>query len=579
MPLTTPRLLRALASVLVATGLVAGSASIAAAEPVPDDLQIQPASVDLITPGAGPVSVAVVVPITAPPTVTGLISSEDLAEYTDTFGVLTRQIDTVAATNAALAIDPMILASIRVLGSTAPESARAWLQRLESLPNESFLLAYGDADVVTAARTDTLASLQPRGFGFALDPSRFSDEPVETPAPTATPDTDTDTPDTPDTPDTDAAPPFPTTEQLLAWTSTLPSIAWPATDGVGAADVAALAAAGYESVLLSDADTGEAGSAHVTVEGADALVIDSARSAALRSAAASVLETDRASQLEAFTADLAAQAQIAPGRTMVLAVARTWPGVPSGLGTALAAVEASGAAQVVPLSEVLATPAVPVSLGEGVRDTDREGVFVQLLEDMNAEKVFSSVVVEPELLLEPRTLAHIALYGGVWIGDPEWGPAVGAFETRSEEIVTSVRIERGSDRVLLARSTGLRISVSNALDLAVVVRVSADPRSPILRAEGPVDLTVEPNATASAYIPVEAIANGKVRVVTALHSVSGIPIDSDFANITVRAEWEGVGTLVFVLVLVGIFAAGIIRLILRRRKARALAADSEGSGD
>ncbi|WP_166869617.1 DUF6049 family protein [Salinibacterium sp. ZJ70] len=566
MPLTTPRLLRALTCVLVATGLVAGSASIAAAEPVPDDVQIQPASAGVVTPGVGPVSIAVVVPITAPPTVTGLISADDLAEYTDTFGVLTRQIDTVAATNAALAIDPMILASIRVLGNAAPESARDWLRRLESLQNESFLLAYGDADVVTAARTDTLSSLQPRGFDFALDPSRFSDEPVETPAPTATP-------------DPDAAPPFPTTEQLLAWTSTLPRIAWPATDGVGAADVSTLAAAGYESVLLSNSDTGETGSAHVSVDGIDALVIDSDRSAALRSASASVLETDRASQLDAFTADLAVQAQAAPGRTMVLAVARTWPGVPSGLGTALAAVEASGVAQVVPLSEVLATAPAPVSLGEGVRDADREAVFVGLLEDVNAEHVFSSVVVEPELLLQPRGLEHIALYGGVWIGDPAWGPAVGAFETRSSEIVTSVRIERGSDRVLLARSTGLRISVSNALDLAVIVRVSAAPRSPILRAEGPVDLTVEPNATASAYIPVEAIANGEVRVLTALHSVSGIPIDSDFANITVRAEWENVGTLVFVLVLVGVFAAGIIRVILRRRKARALAAHPEGSGD
>jgi hypothetical protein len=228
---------------------------------------------------------------------------------------------------------------------------------------------------------------------------------------------------------------------------------------------------------------------------------------------------------------------------------------------------------------VLATTAVPVSLGEGVRDPDREAVFVGLLEDVNAEHVFSSVVVDPELLLQPRALAHIALYGGVWLGDPEWVPAVGAFQTRSEEIVTSVRIERGSDRVLLARSTGLRISVSNSLDLAVIVRVSAEPRSPILRAEGPVDLTVEPNATASAYIPVEAIANGEVRVLTELHSVNGIPIDSDYANITVRAEWEGVGTLVFVLVLVGVFAAGIIRLILRRRKARAVAADTEGSGD
>ena len=576
MPLTTPLFLRALTSAVVATALVAGAAGVAAAEPAAEAVSTQPASASVITPGVGPVSIAVVVPITAPPSVTGLLSEEELAEYTDTFGVLTRQLDTVASTKAALAIDPMILASIRVLGSAAPESARAWLQRLESLPNESFLLAYGDADVVTAARTGTLTSLQPRGFGFALDPSRFAEQPIADPSPTTAPEpTASPTP----TADPDAAPPFPTTEQLLAWSSTLPRIAWPAVDGVGASDVASLGAAGYQSVLLSDADTGPTASAHVAVGGVDAVVIDSARSAALRSAAASALEGERISQLEAFTADLAVQAQNSPGRTMVLSVARTWPGVPAGLGAALAAIENAEAAQIVPLSEVLATTPTPAALGDAVRDEEREAVFVDLLGDVDAEQVFSSVVVAPELLLEPRNLAHIALYGAAWIEDSEWDDAVGAFETRSEAIVTSVRIERGSDRVLLARSTGLRVSVSNALDLAIVVRVSAVPRSPILRAEGPVDLTVEPNATASAYIPVEAIANGEVRVLTSLSSVSGIAVDSDYANITVRAEWEGIGTLVFVLLLVGIFVAGIIRLILLRRKARVREEDTEGSGD
>ena len=40
------------------------------------------------------------------------------------------------------------------------------------------------------------------------------------------------------------------------------------------------------------------------------------------------------------------------------------------------------------------------------------------------------------------------------------------------------------------------------------------------------------------------------------------------ASVTVHAEWEGIGTLVVALVLGFIFVAGLLRLILIRRRAR-----------
>src|SRR5690606_4010895 len=162
--------------------------------------------------------VAVIAPVTLPPSTTGLVSAEELETLTGPFGALTRQLDALAGTSAAIQLAPMILTTIRVLGSTAPESARQWLARLAVLTNEVFMPAYGDAHLVAEVRSGTLADLQPSGFDFALDPANFS--PVETPAPSPTP--------TPTTPvDPDATPPFPTTEDLLAWSSPLPSIAWP----------------------------------------------------------------------------------------------------------------------------------------------------------------------------------------------------------------------------------------------------------------------------------------------------------------------------------------------------------------
>lgn len=578
MPLTTRARrrasIRSVLATLLATGLLFSAAGAAAADPLPDASTTSPASTTVITPGTGPLSVAVIVPIVVPPTTSGLISPEDLARFTDTAGLLSRQLDSIAGTPAALAIDPMILASIRVLGTAAPDSARAWLSRLEALPNESFLLAYGDADLLTAVRTGTLDVVAPSGFGFALDPGRFSDPVTDAPtlAPTPTP---TDAP----TADPDAAPPFPTTEQLLAWTTTLPTIAWPHGPGVGAADATALGDAGYGSLLLSDADTGPVAGAHVTVDGRDALVLDSARSLALRTAASSIIEADRTVLLESLTADLAAQAAATPGRTIVLTLGRTWPNTTSSLSESLTAISASGAAQLVALGEVLASPTTTAALGEGIRDTDREAVFTSLVDDVAAEAQFSTVLADSAALLDPRRLENIALYAVAWVGDDAWPDAVAAFRERSDQIVTSVRIERGSDLVLLARNTGFRVSVSNALDLPITVRVSLDPRSPILRSEETVDLTVEPNATASAYVPVEAIANGDVRVITSLESPAGVPIDSGFANISIRAEWENLGTLAFVLVLIVVFAAGIIRIVLRRRKARREAAAEATDAD
>ena len=83
--------------------------------------------------------VALIAPLTVPSGNGGLISAEALADYTEPLGILTRQLDALAGTPLTVAIDPMILVSIRVLGTSAPESARNWLEQLSlSSPTRSF---------------------------------------------------------------------------------------------------------------------------------------------------------------------------------------------------------------------------------------------------------------------------------------------------------------------------------------------------------------------------------------------------------------------------------------------------------
>jgi len=197
------------------------------------------------------------------------------------------------------------------------------------------------------------------------------------------------------------------------------------------------------------------------------------------------------------------------------------------------------------------------------------------------EAAFSSVLDDASVLLDPRRLERIALYSLGWGDDAAgWAKAVRDFRDRSAEILGSVKLEQSSDVALLARNADLKVTVSNALPWAVTVRVTADPQGPLLRARAPKDVTIEPESTGTARIPVEAIANGEVTVLTSLTSPTGVPLDAGHASVTVRAEWEGIGTLVVVIVLVLIFAAGIVRLVVIRRRARREAAtDAEADLD
>jgi hypothetical protein len=573
--LTTRGALRALASAVLAAGLVAAStlAAGAASGPDPDGAvngTTRPASAG-VTPGTGPVSVAVIAPITLPPTTSGLVSADDLETLTGPFGALTRQLDALAGTPAAIALDPMIVASIRVLGSAAPASAQQWLTRLGALSNEVFLLAYADADLVPAARTGTLAQLQPSGFGFALDAANFS--PAETPAPTPTP--------TPTTPvDPDAAPPFPTTDDLLAWPSTLPRIAWPSTD-VGAADLAALVEAGYEDVIVSSTTTDDPSAPLISLDGIRGIVVDDGITESLRAAVGAASTTVRATALEALDAQLAAETASRPGRGLVLTLDRTWSSAQPGLSDALTRLASTTSASFVTLGDILATAPVAGELGDGTDTDERDAVFTALAQDAAAETSFSSVLDDPAPLLDPRRLERIALYALAWHADePGWTDAVAAFRQRSTEIVTSVKLEQGSDMALLAAHANVKIAVSNALPYPVNVRVSIDPQGPILRVLESQLLTVEPESTATAVIPVEAVANGQVTVLTSIESPTGVPLDSGHASVTVHAEWEGIGTLVVVVVLVLIFLAGLLRLIVtRRRRSRAAAASDDDASD
>ena len=150
--------------------------------------------------GGAEAGIGVIVPITADATAGGLLTATELTELTAPTGSLTNQLDAVDGTAAILAIDPAILAAIRVLGSSAPASAVEWLVRLESLANSRFALQFGDADVAAQMQAGLSRPLPPLSLQAYIDPANFA-----TPAPDTTP--------TP-SPTATAAPSEPTTPSL-----------------------------------------------------------------------------------------------------------------------------------------------------------------------------------------------------------------------------------------------------------------------------------------------------------------------------------------------------------------------------
>jgi len=561
-PLTTRRPARALVATALAAALAAAGVVPAMAAPTPEEPAgvVDPATDPATDPVVDPVAVSVIVPITTPPSATGLLSSDEIAAYTGPEGSLTRQLDAVAGTPAVIALDPMILASIRVLGSDAPETAMQWVARLAATSNEVFLLAYADADLVSAARTDTLDAIVPSGFGFALDPANFAGTAPATLLPEPS-----------DEPTPDAPPPYPSTDDILDWETPLPRIAWPST-AVGRGDLAVIAGAGYDVVIVTSDAVGDPATPLVTIDGVTGMtgvVADAPLSSLLSDAVEGTTSMVRASALDALEAALASDAARTPGRHLVLTVERDWPSATPGLAEALERLEASEVVTSSTLADVLTLPPTTARLGDGAASALRDEAFVSLASDAAAELAFSSVLEDPSPLLDPRALERIALYSLGWERDESgWGAAVDAFHTRSDEIRSSVQLEQSSDVALLASAADLKVVVSNALPFPVTVQVTANPRNSLLRAELPPPLVIEPESTGTARVPVEAIANGEVLVLTSLTSPTGIALDSGHARVTVRAEWEGIGTLVVVIGLVLVFAAGIVRLIVVRRRAR-----------
>ncbi|GAA5145319.1 hypothetical protein GCM10025768_02400 [Microbacterium pseudoresistens] len=521
------------------------------------------ASSVLVVGGSRP-AVTTIVPITATPA-GPLLTADELTALTGPRGALTTQLDAVTGTGAVLALDPLIPAAIRALGATAPGEATAWLDRLESLPNDRFALQAADADVAAQASAGLDTPLGLDTLDPLLNPQNFSAD-ADQPAPS------------PSTAPSDVA--LPTVEQLTRMGAATWGMLWPRGD-VSADDLTRLAAYNGEAdrpavtILPSTSFASGAGDAALSGRGevgdAPVLVTDAAVSDALSRAAGAADPAPRGSALT----EAAALLWFADPASPVLAgldrdEARSGPGLS-------AAITAFGDARPAALAEALAAEPVALEVSSASA-ADRAEAVGRLLQDEQRIGEFATILDDPAQLTVRQRISGLRLLAVGANRTPE------AFATALQDMhdTTLTTLDavglQPSNPILISANVDVPVWLRNDLPYPVHVRLHAEPSDARIDVQSETDVDGQPSGTTQLKVPIESrIASGEVDLEMRLTSLTGIAIGSpQVARLTVRAEWEGIGLNVLGAVAVLLIGGGILRTVLRRRR---VASDDDDAQD
>ncbi|TFB75264.1 hypothetical protein E3O06_05395 [Cryobacterium glaciale] len=543
-----------------------------------------------------PVALATILPITTPASATGLITAKALESYTSSVGLLSRQLDAATdAPTATIAIDPQIIASIRVLGSAAPASALAWLDRLAGSSNDIFPLSYADADIALQAQAGAATLLAPTSFDPAIDASLFvvpSNSPIpETTAdptnvPTVTSRTTATT--TPSPTPTPALEPgqtvIPSTSDLLAWNYTSTAIGWPAAGQVARTDLDVFAASGLTTTILSSGNVEQSDvftpNTAVTLPTGLGLVSDSPLSAAIRAAAAATTDEEWRVNVAEAASLLAIVSAENPdsARTLLVTFDRSSPTAVTRIGQTLAALDGATWSNASSLQSALAaTPATTVSFQDETIDSNRVTLARSLLEREGAIAEFATILTDPVAITAPARLDLLALLDTTWDSQTSaWEDQVRTSLAASFDLMHAVTVTTRGPIIVVGSKVDLRITLNNALDQAVTVRTEIVPSNGRLVVGETLETIIQSNSAQAVSVPLSAaVGNGDVVLRVTLFTLNGTPLGQPAPiDVSVRADWEGVGASIFAILVIGFFGFGIWRNIVRRRRERAAEASA-----
>ena len=566
-----------------------GARGVAAILTVDDVVRAEGRGTFVWSPGSAttPVGLASIMPITTPESATGLITAKALESYTSSVGLLSRQLDSVIGLpTMAIAIDPQIIASIRVLGTAAPASAVAWLDRLATASNDIFPLGYADADISLQAQAGASTLLAPTSFAQAIDPNLFV-VPSETPVPETTTDvpsvtsrTSTQTSATP-TPSPTVTPGetvIPTTSDLLAWNYTSTTIGWPSAGQVDRDDLDVFAASGLTTTILSSGNVEQSDvftpNTAVTLPTGLGLVSDSALSSAIRAAADATTDHDwRVSMSEAASLLAIVSAENPnSARTLLATFDRSDPTSANRVGQTMAALAGLSWADAVSLQAAQeSAPASTVTFQDEAIDSGRVALARSLLDREGAVADFATILADPVVVTAPQRLDLLALLDTSWTAQSAgWADQVAASLASSFDLMHAVTVTTRGPIIVVGSQVDLRITLNNALEQAVTVRTEVVPSNGRLVVGDTLETIIQPNSAQAVSVPLSAaVGNGDVVLRVTLFTLNGTPLGQPAPiDVTVRADWEGVGASIFAILVVGFFGFGIWRNIISRRRER-----------
>lgn len=536
--------------------------------------------------------VRVVTPLSTPESESALLSAEELADLTGPDGQLTRTLDAVDGTGAALGVDPRIIASVRVLGTSAPESATLLLDRLAGLANPTFALAWADADptATVLARNIPLPAVEGAGAPLdaalldtatALPPAVADPDPNApgAPSPAPTPDPSTDAPGSaspsPSPGAEDAGPATVTLAELAAWPHDLQDWVWPRAGGLSDAGIEQLVAAGAGTLIASDAQLGDAVGSAARAGGATLAVADeSASRAAIGVTTATVQQQAQASTAE-LAALLAARAVELPGSATLLALDRTAAQSVARLDGLLTAVDALGWADLTPLGQPAAS-APETAVSEGALPEGLGDAVGAALDSEAGDREYARIAVDPAAVTDIRRLELLAALSLGW-GD-QAADAAQRFTTASSELRSSVQLVETPSITLFSDRLSLPVTVQNALGTPIVVYVHVESATGQLRVlESRVETLIEGSAQAVARVPVQSLTNGDVDITITVRDADGAIISGPITvPLSLQAGWETAGIIALSVAIVGLFVTGLARDIRRRRTRRAESGAASG---
>lgn len=537
------------------------------------------------------VPTAIIVPLSVPARTTGLLTAEELETLTAPDGYLTLALAAVRDQPVTLAIDPMLLTSIRVLGRSAPNSATAWLTDLADAKLPSFLLQYADADPAVQAQSGLDRLLNPAGFEFAMAPGNF---PAATPTPTpsdsasaSASETATPTPDATEsaTPEPDAPTvEYPTTAELLAWDTTLEGIVWPAAETVAAADLAVFAESGAKITIVSssqiESTTSFTPAAHQAAAGTSLLISDDTLSEIVGGLVGAGGAHEDPGALGDLRREYAAMAAEPGGETRshVITLDRTWN--PAGLDVAITTLRSLDV-QPVSLASVLETTDSDVEFVAAAAEEDRVSRVDALLEGETRIVEFSDVLETPALLVGQERSEVLALLGTSWTPNTDgWLTAIREHANASAATLSAITLVPTEQFNMVSWQSTLGFSVRNNLQYPAAVTLTIAADNLRLSIAPTVSAVIPARTTVKYQVPVSArIGNGRTNLTLGLTSATGRQLAAPTTVlVNVRADWEKIGLAILGGIVVILLGGGVFRTLRgRRRRARAADPGSDGA--